>query len=234
MIKNQSLDEPVYNRILNYIFSGKVLPGTQLVERQLATELGVSRVPVREALVKLLTQGVLVGGQKGQGVRMREYMPSDARNLFQLREVLEGGIAHAAAINRTEDDLLELQMICDSMDQNIDEYVPVRWAELDYKFHLTLAQASHNERFLNVIASVLAEAQYVFYLQPFLCDRFKSVDYETGLTLKRIAREHRDLLALIRNGDGDSAEQKMRMDMRVSADYATRALIARDFSGSIR
>lgn len=218
-----------YDRIVHMVFS-TMAPGTKLVERQLASELGVSRVPVRETLAKLVAQGVLVGGEKGQGVRVRDYSHEEVRQLYQFRETIEGGVAHAAARAATGDDLLKLDLICEQMEAEVGHYGSARWADLDHRFHETLAQASRNERFARAMKSLLAECHYVFYLHPSHRGRPRPSAEDAERLMRNVVKDHRALLDLIRAGDADAAEQKARGDMRKSAERASRALMAGDLS----
>ena len=62
--------ETVYEQIVRSVFSGDRIPGSKVVEQDLADELGVSRIPVRESLGRMLGQGLLVGDGAGRGVRI--------------------------------------------------------------------------------------------------------------------------------------------------------------------
>lgn len=227
MLSTKTKDDEIYSRIMDIVFS-TMPPGSKLVERQLASELGVSRIPVRETLAKLVAQGVLVGGEKGQGVRVREYSTEEIRQLYQFREMIEGGVARAAAENATADDLLQLEMICQEMESEVGHYGSTRWADLDHKFHETLARASRNERFIRTVRSLLAESHYAFYLHPSRRGRPWPAPEEAETLMRSVLEDHRELLELIRARDADGAERKARADMRKSADRATRARIARD------
>jgi DNA-binding GntR family transcriptional regulator len=220
----------VYDRILRKVFSGETPPGSKLVERQLAAELGVSRVPVRETLTKLVAQGVLVGGP-GQGVRVRRYSTDEVCQLYQFREMIEGGTARAAANAASESDLVRLEMICQQMREEVGSYGSVRWADLDHKFHEAIADASRNERFIQTLRTLLAESHYVFYLHPARHGRPKPSAEEARAFMESVVHDHEALLELIRQRDGDGAERKVRQDMRKSAERATRALIENDLTG---
>ena len=82
MARPSVVQEKVYNEIVKTILSGNIAPGTRLIERDLASDLGVSRVPVRAALAKLVSQGLLIGGQNGQGVWVRQYSASEIQDLY--------------------------------------------------------------------------------------------------------------------------------------------------------
>ena len=218
----------IYNRLMSKVFSSEVPPGTKLVERRLANELGVSRIPVRESLKKMVAQGVLVGGQRGEGVRVRDYSAEEVRQLYELREVIEGGIARAAADNASADELLKLSLIIDQSEHEVGNYGSERWADLDHKFHQTLAAASHNARFVESMRTLLTESHYVFYLHLPRKARPHPEAEEVHAMMQRVVDDHRELLEAIRGRDGEAAERIARAHMRQSATRATHALIASD------
>lgn len=223
----------VYDRLTQLIFSGRFAPGQKLIERDLASELGVSRIPVRESLGRMVAQGLLLGGEKWQGVRMRTYTADEIHQLYEFREMLEGGAARAAAERATATDLERLEMICAEEEPEVGHYGSPRWAELDHHFHATLAEASHNERIAHSLTLLLTECHYVFYLYPAQCGRqWTPSPQEAAAHMQSVLEDHRMLLSLIRSRDGAAAEQKARADMRKSAQRATRALIARDLGGT--
>lgn len=219
-------DTDTHDHIARLLFS-TMTPGSRLVERQLASELGLGRVPVRETLTKLVAQGVLVGGSKGQGVSIRQYTPREVRQLYEYREMIEGGVARAAARFRTEDDLALLEAICDQMAVAIENYT-TRWADLDRHFHDALAAASHHERFIHAMKAILSESYYVFFGR--LAGHGRQPNELAGMR-KRVMHEHRSLVEQIRRGDADAAERTAREHMRHSADCDAKSLITNRLNG---
>jgi DNA-binding GntR family transcriptional regulator len=218
----------VYDRLLKLLFSGELAPGERIAEQALARRLGVSRVPVREALAKLVGQGLLVGGQPGEGVRTRSYSPQELEEVYELRGALEGIAARAAARAASAADIIRMELICEEAETAIGEPDLARWSELDHAFHAALAEASHNERVADALKLVLSECHYLFYhvLRP--------KGSEAQATLESVAEDHRELLRLVREGDAEGAERKARDDMRKSAERAVRGTIARTLEAKTR
>ena len=102
------LERRVYDRIRDDIASGLLRPGDQLVEARLANELGVSKTPVREALIRLQRDG-LVQIEPYRGARVVEPSPDDIREILELRELLESRIARQLALTRPADVLAALE-----------------------------------------------------------------------------------------------------------------------------
>jgi DNA-binding GntR family transcriptional regulator len=218
----------VYDRLMKLIFSGQFAPGRKLVERDLAQELGVSRIPVRESLSKMVAQGLLLGGEKWQGVRLRTYTPEEISQLYDYREFLEGAAARTAASALSDADLVRLQLICEEGQAEVGNYGSARWAELDHHFHAAIAEASHNDRIARALTLLLTECHYAFYLYPAHRGRIAPSRDDARAHMQSIVDDHRALVELIRAGDAEGAEQRARADMRKSKRRVTRALIVRD------
>ncbi|MFF5478712.1 GntR family transcriptional regulator [Streptomyces sp. NPDC012935] len=94
------------------IIAGRLRPGDRLVERELAERLGVSRVPVREAIRALVAEG-FVQFESARRTVVRRLTPADVKELFELREALEVYAAGLAASRATPEDLAEVEGLLD-------------------------------------------------------------------------------------------------------------------------
>lgn len=215
----------IYESVAQAVFSGRFAPGDRLVEQGLADELGVSRIPVREALGKMVAQGVLVGGKKHQGVWMREYSPEEIRQLYEFRGLLEAGVAGAAAEMATKSDIMHLEIICEQMEADIDSYGSDRWGELDHRFHETLAEAGRNERYARALKSLLAECHYVLFYPPRRSGLAELTDDQIAKLMQYTIDEHRELLDLVRQRKVEEAEKCARMAMRQCSERISREMI---------
>jgi DNA-binding GntR family transcriptional regulator len=97
--KDISLAKIVRNDMLSMILKGTLAPGQRISEPEIATRLGVSRVPVREALRELESSGLVVA-RKHSGVFVRRLEPIEVRDLYQLRALLDGFAGRQAAKDR--------------------------------------------------------------------------------------------------------------------------------------
>ena len=140
----KSLRELVCEELRNRIIDGELQPGDRLVERDLADELDVSRIVVRQAIHHLVTEKlVLMLPRRGAQVA-----PMDERGvaeLFEVRLTLEPLGARCAAERRTEADLARLQRVLDDA-RRATEAGDLRTAtSLNLEFHFTLVDAGGNE-----------------------------------------------------------------------------------------
>lgn len=102
------IKEMVYRRLVRAIVELELEPGQQLRERQLAEQMGVSKTPIREAIVRLEKEG-LVTVAPYRGAIVRGYTHSDIREIYELRELLEGFCARRAAMQIGEADETDLR-----------------------------------------------------------------------------------------------------------------------------
>ncbi len=215
-------DLPVYRNVTKLIFSGELSPGQKVSEQALSEKLGVSRIPIRETLAKLVGQGVLVSGGKGQGARMRSYSPDEISQLFEYRGALEGIAARAAVRAATDADIIRMDLICDQAEAEVGDCCSKRWGELDHAFHATLADASHNGRVAQSLKLLADECHYLF----FVCYMPMPEDAVSHMT--SVLAEHREIVEMIRLGDGDGAERVARVHIDHKNQVAMRAIIEQD------
>ena len=218
------VQEKVYGELVKRILSSKTAPGSRLIERDLASDLGVSRVPVRTALAKLVSQGLLKGGQNGQGVWVRQYSVPETQDLYYYRSVIEGGIVRLVANKADSNDLLMAKMCCEQMETLIEQQNFDGWGKLDHTFHISLAKASGNERLIDANEVLLSECHYLFYHYSRKLNLSPTAEQEVQQK-KRVSQEHRKLLKFISEGKADEAELMVRSAMSQSADRLCELLI---------
>ena len=96
-----NLVEQVHEAILQEISSGKLAPGSRIIQEQIATELGVSRQPIQQALLLLRNQGLLRDAP-GRGLIVAPLDPDYIRQMYEIRAVLEGLAFRKAAENNSQ------------------------------------------------------------------------------------------------------------------------------------
>jgi DNA-binding GntR family transcriptional regulator len=137
------------------ILTGKYRPGDRLNESQIARELNISRIPVREALSQLQEQG-LVQNRERRGMFVTQMGPQEVEHMFCLRLLLEGEVVRLARAHMAADVRQELEGIMARMEAWDGDLLES--AALDLQFHRTLSRASGNpylERALNTLLVTL-------------------------------------------------------------------------------
>lgn len=154
--------QKVCNAIREKIVTLHYKPGTRLNEQKLAQELGVSRTPVREALILLSTEG-LVTMAPNVATHVSEINLQKLRELTELRLILEQGAARLAAVNRTPEQLASLQLLASKI-ENADKGDADLMRRLDTEFHETTRMITNNESLAQQLVVVTNQFTRVMYL----------------------------------------------------------------------
>ncbi|WP_256022457.1 GntR family transcriptional regulator [Roseomonas sp. GC11] len=193
--------ERAYDFIRQRILEGGFPPGTPLRESALATELGLSRTPVREALRRLLADG-LVESIRNQGTFVTEIGAEDLEEVWDLRLMLEGHAAARAARRITPAGLAALEALAGAMealDPGAPE-APRAFSALNNRFHMTIAAAAGARRLEGMIGQAL-EVPLVL-LKPGLTRQAVDIAHSN--------QQHRELIAALRSGQGEWARLVMQ------------------------
>jgi DNA-binding GntR family transcriptional regulator len=179
------------------IVDGRLPPGKRLKEEELARELGISRTPVREALLILQAEG-LVDAAPNRGAAVRSHAADDLEDLYQLRALLEGYAARRAAANISEAAVADLKASCDRFESLIEGDVQELVKE-NLLFHNVILDAARSRRVAELIRKVielpLVYRSYIWY----------SIDQ------RRIsAHYHRQITRALESRDGERAELVMK------------------------
>lgn len=145
-----SVVDLAYGRIRAVVLSGELAPGTKLRQVELAEQLGISRTPVREALLRLAAEG-LVEPLANRGFRVADLGIDAVLRRLEVRAILEPRIARLAAKRRTERDLENLNAAIVREKQAANG---IAAHDASREFHVALARAAHNDELLRVLESL--------------------------------------------------------------------------------
>jgi DNA-binding GntR family transcriptional regulator len=138
-----SLSEVVYRRLRTDILNGDLLPGQLLRQEEVARQFAVSRVPLREAMARLESEGLLILRPR-RGYAVTSLDPSEIVEIFELRAVIEEHAGEVAARARTQDDIEAVGALLDQM-KRLDPKSPTLfsdWSRCNYEFHGRLIDAT--------------------------------------------------------------------------------------------
>ncbi len=127
------------------IIDGRLAPGRRLKEEELARELGISRTPVREALLMLESEGLVELIPK-RGASVRAYAVDDLDDMYQLRALLEGYAARRAATRISPEDVARLEESCARFDRLRAEDDLLELVKENLFFHNVILEAAGSER----------------------------------------------------------------------------------------
>jgi DNA-binding GntR family transcriptional regulator len=194
----QSVVDQVYNALRERILDGDLPRGTRLRQASLAEELGVSRTPLREALRRLSTEG-LVEFSPNRGATVSELDFGDMRHAWAARVALEPGAARLAAVRRDVDAIARMREAILEQRQAADDRTASYAA--NRRFHLALAAASGNPHLTR-----FAEMLWV----PRIGVPIYQAQASEQDGVERWAEEHERIADAIAAGDAELAEQLTR------------------------
>jgi len=160
--------EVVFWHVLDQMFEERLLPGDVLYETTLSQKLGLSRTPVREALSRLVAEGLLENPVGTRGYRIPDLSAEDMQQGFQAREILESAAAALAAEHASKADIDELEEIhrreiLFSSQENRREY-----CRANVDFHFAVMRTGKNRYLERTFRPVFWRSQlYVNYLAEF-------------------------------------------------------------------
>lgn len=206
----------MYSCLRSQITKLEIPPGQVLTEAQIATDFGVSKTPVRDALSRLQYEGFVVH-DVGSSHSVSPVTIKDTRDLFAMRLLLESEAAALAATHASEArDLRELEDLqAANYEASTVESVDL-FLEANTRFHTLIGRASGNMRLANALEVTLVQMERLF---------------RVGLTLssrsQEIVHEHSDLVRAIVEGDPQGARRAATRQGRRSQRMVIDALLAR-------
>jgi DNA-binding GntR family transcriptional regulator len=187
--KRLLLTDSIANSIAEAISTRHLLPGERVVETTLAERLGVSRVPIREALKVLHAQGILTGGSH-KGYRVADFGPETTQQILEVRLALEAFLLRDAIANWRSglENIDTLQAPIEMMNRAAKVGDVRASLVADLEFHRAISHASRN-----ALTSALWEAIARHVLIIFNFERYRDKN------LAAVARQHKDFLAFIKS-----------------------------------
>jgi len=187
-LTHRTISSAVGDELRRRILDGSFQSGFQLRQDALAEEFGVSRIPIREALVQLESEG-LVKILPHKGAIVSELSIAEIDELFELRVLLEPRLLAASAPLLTAEDFAQLHAILDEYNAEIQAMHVGRWGELNTRFHMLMYRHAEKPRSLALVGNLLLD-----------CDRHARIQLSLDNNTDRAHREHTALVALCETG----------------------------------
>ncbi|MDR6294138.1 MULTISPECIES: GntR family transcriptional regulator [Inquilinus] len=178
-------------------------PDTVLRQEILATRFGVSRQPVRQALDRLLAEGLVVR-RSDRGLAVAGLSAEDARELAALRILVEGEALRLSLPRLDARALRRAERLAEDL---VEEEDPAAIEELDVAFHAALYAACGNARMLRLVDSLRREGRRSYTLQP-----------PGSVFRATMAAQHESILAACRDGDSAAAIAALAAHLRAAVD----------------
>lgn len=188
--------EWAYEQIKERILNNEYYPGYQALEQEIAAELGVSRTPVREALIRLQHEG-LVDLVPRRGMRVVPMVAADMKEIYDVLTSLESMAAELLARRRPPaEEMQPMRQAIDDMEEALAADDLEAWARADERYHRSLIDLCGNRRLATMANTVMDQGH-----------RARMVTLRLRPKPTQSNRDHRDLLDAIARGDWEAARE---------------------------
>lgn len=191
--------EQAADAIRRRIIAGELPAGFQLRQDALAAELGISRIPVREALVQLEGEG-LVRIVPHKGAVVSEMSVAEINELFMLRGLLEPLLLKKSAPRLTPDDFAQVDAILAEYKEELHAQDSTRWGELNTQVHHVLMSRADQPRTAAIVTTLLQQTDRYTRLQLSL----------SAESCRRAENEHEELVRLCKAGEVRAAASLLK------------------------
>lgn len=227
--KSRSADsvEKVYEKVKGLAIDYHFRPGERVNEVELATKLGVSRTPVREALNRLAKDGFM-NFVPNRGFYSRDLTPEGVRELYEVRMVIEQSTFRFACLRATDEEIAATTAIWEEVSQHRPAQTEQEWAkiaEIDERFHMEIARISHNSRLYEMLDSLNSLSRF-----------FRRIDLETPVRRNNAYDEHVEIIAALRQRNIEKGVVLIEQHISLSAEHAvevTKEGLARIYFGKL-
>jgi DNA-binding GntR family transcriptional regulator len=197
-LRSDPLYLKVYTLLKGWILAGRLAPGERIGETALATEIGVSRTPVRDALRRLEQDRLIV---PVPGAAYEVYLPTmkDVDDLYTARALLEGGAARLAARRGSAEPVEQMTLIVEQMREAYGTRPAEVIADLDSQFHECLIAASENPVLVELHSHLGTRLRHL-----------RSMSGDLTVRQQQVLEQHTAIVDAIRLGDDAAAEELAR------------------------
>jgi DNA-binding GntR family transcriptional regulator len=199
---DNTIADQVYRRLRRAIVNGEIQGRTRLVESNIARKLGASRTPVREAISRLTSDG-LVSPHSSGGVEVVDTQ-FELDDIYRIREALEGCAAALAAVRVTDAELAGLRELVEAT-RNSDPHDLTSRVRINTEFHQLICAASRSERLIQMV-----NAYREFFIGEQALGQFTQ-----GASVQAL-KDHEDILHALRDRDPKRAERLVRRHLEHS------------------
>ena len=193
----------LYEKLRRAILSLSVQPGENLEEKELVERFGISRTPVREALIRLASDGLVVL-LPNRGARVAAVDLSDFPRYVEAYDLIQRAATRLAAVRREEDDLVKIKAAQGRFEKATVKHDPLEMTEYNRDYHAAIGDASRNHYLASQYKNLLDQGMRILRI-PFAYD--PSSDDGLGNHLSKIIVEHRSITQCIENKDAAKAER---------------------------
>ena len=198
------------------LWTGAIPPGTLLSQADIAAEYGVSRIPVRDALHVLATEGLVQLGVTGATVTSLSI--PELQELYEMREAVEPVVTAIAVPNVGRAEIAQMAALADRMEAG--DTSPGEWLEANARFHALVYERADRPRMVALTEQLRR-----------LTDRYVHLHLDVIGDVDHLHREHRQILAAVRAGDPREVAELTRLHLATSHDFILQYLLRTGLAG---
>lgn len=202
-----NLKTEVADYVRSLIFSGQLRPGEKVQQDEIAEVFGISRLPVREALILLESEG-LIDNKARRGSFVSPFEPEDVRHHYVIFGLVSGLAARTATERLSDDQISKLRELVRSMSDADDSGVQ---SKLNSEFHSIINRAAGSRRLRSVLTLLAKQIPEEFFL------------FTEGWS-EQAQRDHEEIVDRLSERDSIGAGAAMERHLQNSGEYAVRAL----------
>ena len=184
--------ETVLHELRSALAAGRLMPGQQLVQEDLAEDLGVSRVPIRESL-KILEGEGHVTYHPNRGYFVTELSADDLIELYRIRQILEAEALAQAVLEVSDADIADIESILEQVEQAAESGDVERLTEANRAFHFAIIELSGMNRLSRLIRQLWDAS-----------DIYRTVYFRDPVNRERVHSEHREIIDALKARDAQA------------------------------
>ena len=181
----------------------KLEPGVIYTEASVSSELGISRSPVREALIYLASRGFIIYIPR-KGFQIKVLMEKEVKNLFELRMALGLAVIRHITPNLTEESIIKIENLLSKYTKATEAGDPIESINADRELHLSLAHLTDNPFLINAIEEIRD-----------LIDLASIRSLEIGYRTTEAIKEHQEIIDMLKVQSLERALEKMEEHLRI-------------------
>lgn len=200
------LRDVVFQTLREAILKGELKPGERLMELQLASKLGVSRTPIREAIRMLELEGLAVTIPR-KGAEVARMTEKDMEDVLQIREALDELAVQIACDKMTEKQLVNLTIAMKNFENSIQTGNLKKVVQTDVEFHDVIYQATDNPKLVNILSN-LSEQIY----------RYRVEYLKEKENYPMLVKEHEEIVTALKDRNKQLAAEMTKKHIRNQAE----------------
>lgn len=204
MARFSTVQEAITRELRDEIVTGRLAPGTRLVVDELAAKFEVSPMPVREAVRQLGAERLVII-HSYRGATVAELSIDEIREIFLMRQLLEGEAANLGARALLSDDRTRLRALMNEMQDSVKDHA--QWITADRMFHMTVYKASGCVRLASLVGQLRQDIE-----------RYVRLYIAIEHNIPRSMRRHQEILTACLVGDGAMARKATVVHLRETAE----------------